>query len=93
VLKQASEETERQAFRESGEDYDAHELIQEIEKEMIEAADALEFERAAILRDQLFELRTAQKSGNAPVETRGAVRKENRYPVAAAQRRSRKSKM
>ena len=29
-----------------------------LEKEMEEAAEALDFERAALLRDQLFELRT-----------------------------------
>ena len=32
-------------------------LIQQVEKEMKEAAKALEFERAAVLRDQLVELR------------------------------------
>jgi excinuclease UvrABC helicase subunit UvrB len=30
-----------------------------LEKEMAEAAEALDFERAALLRDQLFELRAA----------------------------------
>jgi excinuclease ABC subunit B len=32
-------------------------LIRQIEKEMKEAAKALEFEKAALLRDQLVELR------------------------------------
>jgi excinuclease ABC subunit B len=32
-------------------------LIKELEKQMKEAAEALEFEKAALLRDQVFELR------------------------------------
>ncbi len=87
VLKQASEETERQVVRESGGDYDAHEMIREIEKEMLEAAEALEFERAGILRDQLFELRAAQKSGSAPQgDTRQLVKRDSLYPKASAHR-------
>ncbi len=45
--------------RESGVDYDVHTAIQDLETEMTEAADALEFERATVLRDQLKELRLA----------------------------------
>src|SRR5690606_18294895 len=36
-----------------------HKLIKELEKEMKKAAQALEFEKAAALRDQLFDLRGA----------------------------------
>ena len=43
--------------RESGVDYDVNQVLAELEKEMIEAAEALEFERAAILRDQIHELK------------------------------------
>ncbi|MCX5635667.1 MAG: helicase-related protein, partial [Planctomycetota bacterium] len=38
-------------------DYDKVELAGEIEKEMLEAADALDFEKAAFLRDKLRELK------------------------------------
>jgi excinuclease ABC subunit B len=85
VWKQAGAETERMLVKESGAEYDARELIGEIEKEMLEAADALEFERAAILRDQLFELRAAQKSGSAPAPTRRKPNLNN--PVATKARR------
>jgi excinuclease ABC subunit B len=51
------EAVERRVVREAGEDYDAHMAIQTVEAEMLEAAAALEFERAAILRDELTELR------------------------------------
>ena len=35
------------------------EFVKILEKEMAEAAEALDFERAALIRDQLFELRAA----------------------------------
>ncbi|MBI4769432.1 MAG: excinuclease ABC subunit UvrB [Chloroflexi bacterium] len=43
-------------------------LIEELEKQMKEAARQLEFEKAALLRDQIFELRQAlvEKDGDAP---------------------------
>ncbi len=56
--------TERQAeaivesvVRETGIDYEISELIYEISREMKEAADTLDFERAARLRDQIAELK------------------------------------
>ena len=36
------------------------ELIKILEREMADAAEALDFERAALLRDQLFELKAAR---------------------------------
>jgi excinuclease ABC subunit B len=48
---------ERMVVKESGADYDVHVAIQEVEKDMLEAAAVLEFERAAILRDELSELK------------------------------------
>ncbi len=53
------QEEERRMLRESGEDYDAQRTLQEMEKEMLKAAEALEFERAAALRDEIKELRQA----------------------------------
>jgi excinuclease ABC subunit B len=49
-------EIERSVVREAGEEYDVHLVIQELESDMLKAAKALEFERAAILRDELREL-------------------------------------
>ncbi len=57
MIQAESRETEQSVLRETGEPYDVLELIGELEKEMLEAADSLEFERAAVLRDQIFELR------------------------------------
>ena len=44
----------------NGEAYDVHRAIEELRKEMLEAAEALEFERAAALRDEMLELQEAE---------------------------------
>jgi excinuclease ABC subunit B len=49
--------TAREAVRFEEREYDKVELASQIEKEMLEAAEALDFERAAFLRDQLQELK------------------------------------
>ena len=59
TLKQGAEEVEEMVVRESGENVDINQTIREIEQEMLEAAEKLEFERAALLRDELYELKTS----------------------------------
>ena len=44
-------------LREGGGDFDMTEMIRELENEMLEAADNLEFEKAALLRDQVNQLK------------------------------------
>ena len=58
-LKKDAEELEESIVRETGETYDINQTIREVEQEMIEASAKLEFERAALLRDQLYELKTS----------------------------------
>jgi len=57
---------------------DPQELIRELEQEMRDAAAQLDFERAALLRDQLLELRAelegARKSGSRAQGSMGALR-------------------
>ena len=55
-------------LRESVDDLDVVDTIRELEKEMIEAAEKLEFEKAALLRDQVSELKnlTGDPAENAP---------------------------
>ena len=50
-------QTARKAVQFEADEYEKVELASQIEKEMLEAAEALDFERAAFLRDQLRELR------------------------------------
>ncbi|MCC7300939.1 MAG: excinuclease ABC subunit UvrB [Verrucomicrobia bacterium] len=58
-LKKDAEDLEESIVRETGEDYDINQTIREMEQEMLEAAQKLEFERAALLRDQLYELKSS----------------------------------
>ncbi len=48
---------ERMVAAESSEAYDVHQALGELESEMLAAAEALEFERAAMLRDEIRELK------------------------------------
>ena len=59
VIRKQAQEVEEGIFGEDGEIADVQAVILDMEKEMLAAAEALEFERAALLRDQLHELRTA----------------------------------
>ncbi|MCW5555170.1 MAG: excinuclease ABC subunit UvrB [Verrucomicrobiae bacterium] len=65
------EETREQAggvLRDAGMDVDLTETINELETEMLTAANNLEFEKAALLRDQIKELKRAI-DGSQPVKT------------------------
>jgi excinuclease ABC subunit B len=59
VIEYKGHEIDNRVAKESGADYDVHATLREMEAEMLEAAEALEFERAAMLRDQIQELRVA----------------------------------
>lgn len=65
IIRDESKEIEKKVVRESGEDYDVYTAINDFEKEMFEAAEALEFERAAMLRDQIYELKTTTQGAKA----------------------------
>ena len=68
--------------RETGEDFDVLEVLRELEEEMQEAAQSLEFERAALLRDQITELRKRAgiEDSNMPhVKLGKAKRKKVKY--------------
>jgi excinuclease ABC subunit B len=48
---------EESVVRESGRDFNITEILRELEEEMQMAAANLEYERAALLRDQIMELK------------------------------------
>ena len=75
-------EVEQGIVRETPSDFDLNELIRELERDMAAAAAGLEYERAALLRDQITELKSG--SGVSKIEPR---RDRAKYPVA---RRGRK---
>ena len=62
----AGHEVEASVVKEAGADYDVVELLRELEAEMLEAAKKLEFERAALLRDQIAEIKRGTGEGEAP---------------------------
>jgi len=74
----------QQAIRLSETEYDRTELLAELEKEMLAAAEALEFEKAARLRDQIQELKqmpeltsagtNSRRQNNAAFSTNGRFR-------------------
>ncbi len=57
TIYETAEETVELAVQETGGDFDVNEVIHQLEQEMLEAAEALEFERAAVLRDQIKTLK------------------------------------
>lgn len=71
---QRGKEVEGSLVAESGEDLDVLEVVRELEEEMQEAAAKLEFERAALIRDQINKLKT--EAGEKPLAVK---RRKARY--------------
>ena len=87
VIEYKGKEIEALVAKESGVDFDIHATLREMEAEMVEAAETLEFERAAMLRDQIKELRSAaglKEELPAGKKTSGSTR----YPPARKKRAS-----
>jgi excinuclease ABC subunit B len=77
------DETRAQAagvLRDTGMDVDLTETIQELEEEMLAAANNLEFEKAALLRDQIRELKRAIDGSTPAKEARVAKQVSYRKP-------------
>jgi len=74
--------TAREALSLDEREYDKIELAGQIEQEMLEAAEALDFERAALLRDQLKELKELPQLVIA-----GSKRKKRDFVAAKRQKR------
>jgi excinuclease ABC subunit B len=60
------------AINESGADFDVTETLRELEEEMLAAANNLEFEKAALVRDQIRELKRTygSQTGQQPAKER-----------------------
>jgi excinuclease ABC subunit B len=77
-------EIESSVIRETGGDFNLTELLRELEEEMQHASANLEFERAALLRDQIMEVKSGV--GISKIEPK---RRPVRYTRNAGRRRSR----
>ena len=63
-----------ESVAESQEAYDIERVISDLESEMLQAAEALEFERAAELRDEIRELRHGLEAHPAPKPSKKGAR-------------------
>ena len=63
-------QTARAALGVDQSDYDEAEMTAQLEKQMLEAAKSLEFERAAMLRDQIKQIQEAPEARHASVDTK-----------------------
>jgi excinuclease ABC subunit B len=77
-------EIESSVIREAGGDFNLTELLRELEEEMQQASANLEFERAALLRDQILEVKSG--AGISKIEPK---RRPAKYTRNAGRRRSR----
>lgn len=77
-------EIESSVIREAGGDFDLSELLRELEDEMQQASANLEFERAALLRDQIMEVKSG--TGLTKIEPK---RRPVKYTRNSGRRRSR----
>jgi excinuclease ABC subunit B len=66
----AGSETAAAVINDAGGNFDLTETIRELEESMLEAANNLEFEKAALYRDQLNELKRSSGGGNAETPRR-----------------------
>jgi excinuclease ABC subunit B len=71
-------ENESSSLNENGSNFDVGELIRELESDMAEAAGRLEYERAALLRDQINELKTGASPSTLPARRKVSYKKPSR---------------
>ena len=69
---------ESSMLQEGGANFDVGELIRELESDMAEAAGRLEYERAALLRDQINELKTGASPSSLPARRKVSYKKPSR---------------
>ena len=82
AVERQAEEVEESVVRETGLPYDVHRVVADLEHEMLEAAAALEYERAAMLRDQIRELRSSREARDGGEEGSPNTRRGRRGGAA-----------
>ena len=92
VIRSESEVLDTRIVRESGVQYDLHEAIEEVEREMLEAAEALEFERAAVLRDQWLELKRGMPPAGEKEPAGDGTKEGNPKPARSVQRKKKQGR-
>ena len=74
-------------INDAGGDFDVTETIREIEEEMVKAADNLEFEKAALLRDQIKELKQSIGQSDAPQSVSYGIKRKKKKATAKKKRK------
>ena len=73
------DQVEQGVLREDSTGFDAGELLRELERDMVDASSRLEYERAALLRDQIAELKNGTSStGASPIRKKATYAKASR---------------
>jgi len=71
-------EVEQSIVREDAASFDLHELVRELERDMAAAAASLEYERAALLRDQIAELKSGTGTAKTSPSPKGSYPRPSR---------------
>jgi excinuclease ABC subunit B len=80
---QSNRDAATSVLREGGVDIDVAETIKEIEEEMLTAANNLEFEKAALMRDQIRELKRSLDGGASAPDTKSGLVSYGREKLAS----------
>jgi excinuclease ABC subunit B len=80
------EESSLAALRDDGADFDVQQVLLELEGEMLQAAESLEFERAAVIRDQVNELKRAEGLTEGSPKA-GKKKKKTKYKRSTKRKR------
>ncbi|MEM8495218.1 MAG: helicase-related protein, partial [Planctomycetota bacterium] len=82
--------TAKDALTTDGKAYDRNELLAELEKTMLEAAQNLEFEKAARIRDQIQEVKAAPALSKVKMPSNKAAKPKPGTPGSKPQKRGKK---
>ncbi len=82
--------TAKEALTTDGKEYDRAELLAELEKTMLEAAQNLEFEKAATIRDQIAEVKSAPALGKVKMPSKSKKAAKPGTPGTKVRKRKKK---
>jgi excinuclease ABC subunit B len=85
-------QTARDALRFGASEYDRVELAGQLERDMLEAAESLDFEKAAFLRDQLRELQDLPELILASRSKKDRARQERKTGIVARKKTKKDAK-
>jgi excinuclease ABC subunit B len=90
---QSNREAANSVLREGGVDIDISQTIQELETEMLAAANNLEFEKAALMRDQIRELKRSLDGGAPAADSKSGLVSYGKEKLASRGRGRGKSRV